>query len=78
MIARLAMGKSAPVRGSVTAAVVSIDFDAVMRKFESDKKHRAEYYRMVIPVEDGDLKLVSELKNTATQVAITKQFKRIK
>jgi 3-dehydroquinate synthase len=59
-----------PVRHSIVAALASIDFDAVMQKFESDKKHRADFYRMVIPVEDGGLKLISEPKNAATKMAI--------
>jgi 3-dehydroquinate synthase len=50
---------------NVMASPPEIDLALVMEKFNNDKKHRAEFYRMVVPKEDGDLELISETKTDA-------------
>lgn len=50
---------------NVMANPPAIDLALVMEKFNNDKKHRADFYRMVVPKEDGELELISESKTEA-------------
>lgn len=47
-----------------------VDLVLVMEKFNNDKKHRTEHYRMVVPQADGGLELISEPRNDATRSCI--------
>lgn len=44
-----------------------VDLREVMRKFENDKKHRSDAYRVVLPISDGTLDLVSEPRDNMTR-----------
>ncbi|OIQ92741.1 3-dehydroquinate synthase [mine drainage metagenome] len=44
--------------GDLPQDVRALDPDVVLQKFDSDKKHQAEHYRVVVPAEDGDLTLI--------------------
>lgn len=57
--------------GSIVAAPAAIDLNLVMEKFNNDKKHLSDVYRMVCPRGDGELELVSEAKNDDTHRDIT-------
>ena len=50
---------------NVMANPPEIDLALVMEKFNNDKKHRTDCYRMVVPKEDGELVLMSESKSDA-------------
>jgi 3-dehydroquinate synthase len=50
---------------NVIANPPKIDLALVLEKFNNDKKHRTDCYRMVVPKEEGDLFLISEPKNDA-------------
>ncbi len=47
-----------------------ININLFLKKFEDDKKHQADCYRMVCPTGHGDLALITAPKNHATQLAI--------
>ena len=49
--------------GCIVASPPAIDLNLVMEKFNNDKKHLSDVYRMVCPRGDGELELVSEAKN---------------
>ena len=49
----------------------TIQLDLTLEKFNNDKKHLSNKYRMVCPREDGELVLVSEEKNHKVQSEIT-------
>jgi 3-dehydroquinate synthase len=36
-----------------------LNLDLIMEKFNNDKKHRTDFYRMVVPKSDGELALIS-------------------
>lgn len=48
---------------SIVASPPAIDLKLVMAKFNNDKKHLSDVYRMVCPRGDGALELVPERKN---------------
>lgn len=48
---------------SVIVNPPEIDLSLVLAKFNNDKKHSTEYYRIVVPKAEGELALISELKN---------------
>jgi 3-dehydroquinate synthase len=50
---------------NVMANPPEIDLALVLEKFNNDKKHRTEFYRMVVPKEDGELELISQTKTDA-------------
>ena len=56
--------------GKLVVLPKQIDLNLVLEKFDYDKKHRANAYRVVIPNEDGRLELVALEKNQATRADI--------
>lgn len=52
-----------------------IDLDRIIEKFDNDKKHRSECYRMVCPVGDGRLELISEGRDVATKTKIAEAYR---
>lgn len=48
---------------SIVTAPEAIDLKLVMEKFNNDKKHLSNVYRMICPCGDGELEVVSEPKN---------------
>lgn len=52
-----------------------LDLNLFMQKFEGDKKHKKDVYRMVCPTVHGDLELIAEDKNSATQSLIRSAYK---
>jgi len=65
----------APLNTNIQAAVRKIDFDILMEKFEGDKKHRQDQYRMVIPASEGSLVLHSVPKDQASREVIRQAFR---
>ncbi len=55
----------------------NIKLDLVMEKFNNDKKHRADFYRMVCPRGDGNLELVSEVRDDETRRNIIKAYEHV-
>lgn len=53
----------------------SIDLDRVIEKFDNDKKHRSDCYRMVCPVGDGHLELVSEGRDAGGKARIINAYR---
>lgn len=53
--------------GNVLVHPPRIDLVSIMEKFNNDKKHRTEAYRMVVPRGDGDLVLISMPKTDAVR-----------
>ena len=51
-----------------------IDLDMVMEKFNNDKKHSDEFYRIIVPNKDGELSLISEPRNDKTMIQIRKAY----
>ncbi|OGV76382.1 MAG: hypothetical protein A3I83_05605 [Methylotenera sp. RIFCSPLOWO2_02_FULL_45_14] len=56
--------------GKVMSSPPTIDLALVMEKFDNDKKHRTEHYRMVVPKADGGLELISESRVDDIRVRI--------
>lgn len=50
--------------------------DSFMQKFEGDKKHKKDHYRMVCPTGLGALQLISEPKNIETLLNIRSAYKQ--
>jgi 3-dehydroquinate synthase len=44
-----------------------VDLSKVMQKFDNDKKHRSDVYRVVLPIGDGALELISEPRDDITR-----------
>lgn len=47
-----------------------LNLSLFLQKFENDKKHTTDCYRMVCPVGNGELELIAVPKNTASQLSI--------
>lgn len=54
-----------------------VDLEFVLEKFSNDKKHQAEYYRIILPINSGELSVISEPKNKTTQLAILDAYKKV-
>lgn len=54
-----------------------VDLNVFIQKFEGDKKHKKDTYRMVCPIENGNLELISEIKNFETQSLIKTAYKEV-
>ena len=65
-----------PLHGDIKRILAKIDLKHVLGKFEGDKKHRDEEYRMVIPVANGGLRLHSCPKNENSKIMIEQVFKQ--
>lgn len=61
---------------SIVVPPAAIDLNLVMEKFNNDKKHLTDVYRMVCPRRDGELELVSEVKNDDVRRDITWAYQR--
>ena len=66
----------APLNAEIRSVLARIDLKLVLAKFEGDKKHRHEEYRMVIPVANGGLILHSCPKNENSKLMIEQAFKK--
>jgi len=53
----------------------TIDLARVSEKFENDKKHYSERYRMVCPIRDGELELIAEPRNADTRKRILDAYR---
>ncbi len=62
-------GENTAIRSPAT-----IRLDLVMEKFNNDKKHRADFYRMVCPRAEGNLELVSEVRGDDTRKNIIQAY----
>lgn len=54
-----------------------VDLTAVLQKFDNDKKHNTEFYRVVVPVRDGELELVSIARNDDTRAALRASYEAV-
>ena len=52
----------------------TINLDAIIEKFNNDKKHKTDNYRMVIPVQNGQLELISEPKDLTVKNRIKSAY----
>lgn len=60
---------------AVLVPPAAIDLARVIEKFDNDKKHRPECYRMVCPTGDGGLELIAELRDAATKARILDAYR---
>lgn len=65
-----------PLHGETSNILARMDLKLVLAKFEGDKKHRHEEYRMVIPDANGGLILYSCPKNEDSKLMIEHAFKK--
>jgi 3-dehydroquinate synthase len=65
-----------PLNEENRGILARIDLKLVLDKFDGDKKHRHEEYRMVIPTSNGDLVLHSCPKNENSKLMIEQAFQR--
>lgn len=54
-----------------------VDLAAVLQKFDNDKKHNSEFYRVVVPVRDGELELVSIPRSDDTRHALRASYEAV-
>lgn len=64
----------APLKIDIQATLQKMDMNVVMDKFEGDKKHRQNQYRMVIPSSEGGLVLHLSPKNEDSREIIKRAF----
>jgi len=64
-----------PIENELKQALEKINFNSVLNKFEGDKKHRQNEYRIVIPQKDGCLALISTTKNNESKVLIERAYR---
>ena len=55
--------------------VPHISMGVILKKFEFDKKHRRDAYSLILPREDGALKIVSIGRNDKSRDAVQKAFR---
>ena len=65
----------APLEKDLKLILAKTDFQLVLSKFDGDKKHRQNDYRMVIPQTDGNLVLISVPKGEASKNLIAKSYR---
>jgi 3-dehydroquinate synthetase len=53
----------------------TISIEAVLEKFSHDKKHRTDGYRVVMPVADGGLELVSQARTDEVHADIAAAYR---
>jgi 3-dehydroquinate synthetase len=51
-----------------------LDLNQIIEKFDHDKKHQTNSYRMVIPKEDGILTIINQDKTEEVRQKITKAY----
>ena len=66
----------APLRLEITDTLSEVDWSVVFLKFEGDKKHRQNAYRMVIPASSGGLVLHSLPKDENSKLLIEQAYLR--
>jgi len=62
--------------GSSIAIPPALNLELAMQKFEYDKKHKTENYRVVIPDRDGRLALTSVVRDDATRGDIERAYRQ--
>ena len=63
-----------PGSGRLIGAPRNVDLQSTLEKFNYDKKHKTDFFRMVIPEKDGNLALISVQRNAETQEKIKAAF----
>ena len=63
-----------PIKGELVKLISLIDLSDVLSKFEGDKKHRQDQYRIVIPSGEGGLTLLPVQKNSSAEELIEKAY----
>jgi 3-dehydroquinate synthase len=56
-----------PGASCVPRSLAPLDLDLVIRKFDYDKKHRRDHYRIVIPTGGGELEQISLVRSDETR-----------
>lgn len=59
----------------VVASPPRLDLGLILEKFQHDKKHNSEYYRVVVPVADGSLALINLARTDETNAAILSAYR---
>jgi 3-dehydroquinate synthase len=59
---------------SLADAVRKLDMAQAMAKFDSDKKHKSDAYRIVVPVDDGALSLLNLPRTPETRAELEASF----
>ncbi|MCC7007115.1 MAG: 3-dehydroquinate synthase [Ottowia sp.] len=55
----------------------AIHLATVMEKFNNDKKHRTDAYRIVLPKENGELELISEPRNDTVRTQFCQSYETV-
>jgi len=63
-----------PLNKELGEILSKIDLASVMQKFESDKKHQQDFYRMIIPASSGGLIITSAPKNAQSLAQILSSY----
>jgi 3-dehydroquinate synthase len=53
----------------------SLDIDLISEKFDNDKKHHVDQYRIVVPKGNGALELVSVARTEQGRITIKKAYR---
>lgn len=59
---------------NIAALPSAFDLGRILEKFDNDKKHSSEAYRMICPRDDGGLQIVSEKKRAVVKEDISRAF----
>ncbi len=63
-----------PSAGGLIGAPRNVDLKSTLEKFNYDKKHKTDFFRMVIPEKDGNLALISVARNADEKEKIRTAF----
>lgn len=66
-----------PASGPVIKVPPVVDLSVVMQKFEYDKKHKRDTYRIIIPRGDGGLELTSFAKSDETRETVLASYRLV-
>lgn len=63
-----------PLKKELCEILTKIDLASVMQKFEGDKKHQQDFYRIIIPASSGGLMITSAPKNAQSLAQILSAY----
>jgi 3-dehydroquinate synthase len=64
-----------PLEENLKLVITQLDLRLVLSKFEGDKKHRQDFYRMVVPDGDGTLILTSIPKGEGSKTMLENAYR---
>jgi 3-dehydroquinate synthase len=65
----------APIEKDLKLVLAKTNFQVVLSKFEGDKKHRQNHYRMVIPQAEGNLVLTTTPKSEEVKTLLARSYR---